>query len=147
MSAKNIVTVGLLLFVGASVLTLAAKALRRPVAAAGEGDGVIAYYFHSNTRCPTCRTIESYAHKAIQAAFADELRDGSLQWRVVNYETSGNEHFATQYGIIAPTVVVVKIEGGEKKWRNLMRVWQLVHDRDAFFKYVQDGVAEYLEKQ
>jgi len=164
MKPKNVVTIGLLMFVGACIMVLTVKALRpsppppaaaNPAAAPGVGspeaeepmdDGVIAYYFHGNMRCPTCRAIESYAHEAVQAGFAEPLESGKLKWRVVNYETPGNEHFATDYEIFAPTVVVVEMsDGSQQEWKNLDRVWELVGDKDAFVQYVQSETETMLE--
>ncbi|HUT89442.1 MAG TPA: nitrophenyl compound nitroreductase subunit ArsF family protein [Thermoguttaceae bacterium] len=164
MKPKNVVTIGLLMFVGACIMVLTVKALRpsapppvaaNPAAAAGVGspeaeepmdDGVIAYYFHGNTRCPTCRAIESYAHEAVQAGFAEQLESGKLKWQVVNYELPGNEHFATDYEIFAPTVVVVEIsDGSQQEWKNLDRVWELVDDKDAFVQYVQSETETMLQ--
>ena len=163
MKPKNVVTIGLLMFVGACIMVLTVKALRQsppavaanPAAAPGVGspeagepmdDGVIAYYFHGNTRCPTCRAIESYAHEAVQTGFADQLESGKLKWQVVNYESPGNEHFATDYEIFAPTVVVVEIsDGSQQEWKNLDRVWELVDDKDAFVQYVQSETETMLQ--
>jgi len=111
-------------------------------------DGVIAYYFHGNVRCPTCRNIEAYAHEAIEARFAEELKSGRLEWQVVNYELPENEHFAAEFELVAPTVVLVGIRGGsQEEWRDLVRVWELVGDKEAFVKYVQGEVAGYLEEK
>ncbi len=155
MKPKNLVTILLLLFVAASVGVLSVKSLRpharQPVAtnptlnhSAGQteatppADGVIAYCFHGDVRCSTCRTIEAYAREALEAGFADQFQSGKLKWQVVNYQAPGNEHFAKEYEIIAPTVVLVRMENGQQKnWENLMRVWELVHDKDAFVQYIQ----------
>ncbi len=164
MKPKHVVTIGLLMFVGACILVLTVKALRpsptppvagNPAAAPGVGsseaeapmeDGVIAYYFHGNTRCPTCRAIESYAHEAVRAGFAEQLKGGKLKWQVVNYESPGNEHFATDYEIFAPTVVLVEMsDGGQQEWKNLDRVWELVDDKDAFVQYVQSETETMLQ--
>ena len=36
-------------------------------------DGLVVYYFHSNTRCPTCQSIESQAKETVQTDFASQL--------------------------------------------------------------------------
>ena len=54
---------------------------------------VIAYYFHTNTRCSTCVKIEQYSHEAIELGFPYELKNGTLELRVVNYEQPENRHF------------------------------------------------------
>lgn len=162
MKAKNLITIILLLFVGVSIGMLAVKSLHRSgetAAAANQAatapgseaggpamtDGVVAYYLHGNTRCPTCRGIEAYAHEAIEAAFTEELEGGRLDWQVVNYELPGNEHFAAEYELVAPTVVLVGIRGGsQEEWKNLVRVWELVGDKEAFVKYVQEETRALL---
>ncbi len=166
MKPKNILTVGLLLFVAASVVVLAARSLREnPQAAGTDGqpeeaapehraadaspplsEKVIAYYFHGNVRCPTCRSIEAYAREAVQSGFPEQLEDRRIEWRVVNYEQPGNEHFLTDYKLAFPTVILVEVSGGSQaKWKNLDRVWQLVGDKWAFVEYVQQETRSYLE--
>ena len=154
MKPKTVITVVLLVFVAASVVVLAAKSLRpkpqesgpQPPAAQPPDDGVIAYYFHGNMRCPTCRSIEAYAHEAVKSGFAEDLAEGRLQWRVVNYEEPENEHFATDYELVAPTVVLVEISGGsQKEWKNLPEVWELIGEKPAFIAFVQQNVRAMLE--
>jgi len=164
MKLKSVVTIGLLLFVAASVVVLVVKSLRQDAEPAiGDTsaleapadtvepepvrDGLIAYYFHGNTRCPTCESIESYAHEAVEAGFPEQLADGGLNWRVINYEAPGNQHFATDYGIVAPTVVLVEMsEGSQTDWKNLDRVWELVMgEKDAFVEYVRTETRAMLE--
>jgi hypothetical protein len=165
MKAKSAVTTALLLFVAASIGVLTVKSLRqRPAAApAGEhaataaaaanalepaptlADGVVVYGFHGTVRCPTCREIEAGAHQALESGFAEQLKDGQIVWRVVNYEQPGNEHFATDYKLIAPTVVLVRmVRGQQQQWKNLDRVWELVGDDAAFIKYIQEETETML---
>jgi hypothetical protein len=150
MTSKNVVTIALLLFVAASIVVLAVKSLREnPRTADPEptlADGVIAYYFHGKIRCPTCRRIETYAHEAVRAGFAKQLAGGRLRWQVVDYELPENRHFATDYELAAPTVVLVETSGGgRKQWKNLDRVWELVGDKEAFVEYVRRETRAWLE--
>lgn len=158
MNAKNLLTAGLLVFVAAAIITIVVReggGKDSPVAAAVPSanaplpaDGLIAYYFHGEIRCPTCKKIESYAHEAIEAGFSEELNSGKLTWRVLNYEVLANAHFATEYEIASPTVVLVRaVQGQPKDWRNLTRVWELVGDKDAFMQYVQEQTRELLTKK
>ena len=106
--------------------------------AAGLSDGVVVYYAHSNTRCPTCRKIESQAHEAVTSGFADELQAGSVAWEIVNYEEPAGKRFVEEYGVQVPTVVLVRMEGGKPAdWKRLDRVWGLVGDKRPFIEYVQ----------
>ena len=153
MNPKNMVTAVLLLFVAASIVVLAVKSLRQESSSASAQaeeaapltDGVIAYYLHSNTRCPTCKNIEAYSGEAVTKGFAEELADGRLQWRVVNYEKPENEHFATDFEIAAPTVVLVRMVGGDvSKHQNLDRVWELVGTKEPFMEYVRQQTRDFL---
>ncbi len=114
-------------------------------AAPASGTWVQAVYFHGNMRCPTCRRIEQYAHEAVHSAFAEELQSGKLRWKVVNYEEPGNRLYLWRYQLVAPTLVLVEMDGTQEvKYENLMQVWGLAGNQQAFFKFVQDRVRAML---
>jgi len=173
MKPKTIVTAALLLFVAASVIYLVVKETGgkpaqnathpettspqtgqeqgTPPPAFSENTTVVAkvvvYYFHGNVRCMTCRTIESYAKEAVESGFADALKDGRLEWRVVNVEDSGNGHFVQDFQLMTRSVVLERIADGKRReWKNLQRVWQLVRGgKEDFLKYIQNETRAYLE--
>jgi len=164
MSSKPIIKVALLVFVLGSLVVLAVKESRRwtapdPVAAQGgspaaaaapkpQPDRIIAYYFHTTYRCATCRSIEAYSREAIDTGFARELKDGSLEFRLVNIQLSENRHFIQDYQLFTKSLVLVRMKDGKQvEWTNLDRVWELTGNRDAFVAYVQQGVRGYLEKK
>ncbi len=169
MKAKPIVTTVLLAFVAASVIYLVLKetegqpaasvpstatsvaepqqaAMSEVAAAAKAGPKLIAYYFHGNMRCMTCRTIEAYAKEAVETGFPEALKHGRLEFRVVNVEEPSNEHFVQDYQLTTRSVVLVQFaDGKQEQWKNLERVWELVRDKKTFLKYVQDETRSYLE--
>jgi len=117
---------------------------RDAVSEAGNPD-VIVYYFHGNTRCRTCRTIEAYTEEAVKTSFPDDLKSGRLEWRVVNMETPGNEHFVKDYELYTRSVVLVDMEDGvEEKWDNLEKVWELVQNKPDFVDYIVTNTNTYL---
>ncbi|MEW6173968.1 MAG: nitrophenyl compound nitroreductase subunit ArsF family protein [Bacillota bacterium] len=128
--------------------TATGKTVAKPPAnepAAKEPGTVIAYYFRGSTRCYSCVTIENYAREAIEAGFSDALKDGRLQWKVVNVEEPGNEHFIQDYQLYSQSVVLVEIKDGKQtKWKNLAEVWPLLNDKAAFQRYVQEEVGAFL---
>jgi len=150
MSLKEALTNSLLMFVAATCVVLIVKAVaptqqavQQPTVAARDGYKV--YYLHGNFRCPTCRTIEATAQEAVETGFADELKNGQIQWQVINYESSGNEHYAKDYEVVAPTVVLAKYEAGEQTvWKALPEVWELVNDKPAFIGFVQNSLREFM---
>jgi hypothetical protein len=101
---------------------------------------VVAYYFHTSHRCPTCRTIEANG----QAALADAVRDGRVEWRVVNFDEAANKHFAQDYELAFASLVLVASDGQSPPlWKHLDRVWELYDDPPAFARYVQQELTAF----
>jgi len=114
-------------------------------AAAAPTDGVVVYYAHGNTRCPTCRKIETQSHEAVTAGFSEELEVGKLAWEIVNYEKPAGEHFIADYEVQMPVVVLVEMKNGQPgKWKRLDEVWGLVDEKDQFIDYVQKEIRAML---
>ena len=164
MNSKSIIKAALMVVVLGSFLVLSVKESRRwtapdPVAAQGKSpataavpepqtDRIIAYYFHTTYRCPTCQRIEAYSREAIETGFAQELKDGRLEFRLVNVELPENRHFVQDYDLVTKSLVLVRIGAGRQlEWTNLGRVWELTGTHDAFLEYVQKGIRGYLEKK
>ncbi len=117
------------------------------VSAQSPSHQVVAYYFHTNTRCDTCRKIEAYSHEAIEEGFRAELKDGTLELRVVNYEEPANRHFIKDYQLVSKSLILVNmVDGKQTEWTNLKLVWELVKNKKAFLNYVRGEVSNYLSK-
>ncbi|GJM25798.1 MAG: hypothetical protein DHS20C16_22130 [Phycisphaerae bacterium] len=108
---------------------------------------VIVYYFHNTQRCMTCNKIERLAEEALREQFAAALRNGELEWHVVNMEEPPNTHFIEDYQLVASSLVLIDMhDGKQRNWTNMEKVWQYVHDDNVQFKqYVAEQVREYLE--
>jgi len=108
-------------------------------------DGLMVYYFHGNTRCPTCEAIESRTHATLQADFSSHLANGELVWKTVNYEKSGAADLVTKFEIQMPVVVLARMHDGEiGEWNRLDQVWGLVGDKTAFSRYIHKEVQKML---
>lgn len=159
--SRNVILAGTAFLLASGVLFLVVQA--KPLAAKPPGTPstsapasadttalerrVIAYYFHTNYRCASCRQIEAYSHQAIEAAFDKELASGRLIWRLVNVEEKGNEHFLEDYDLFTKSLIVVEeAKGQQVRWKNLAKVWQLLPHKEKFFGYVQDEVRRYLNE-
>lgn len=131
-------------------LLFAAVVVPQAVAAEGEAGAseIVAYYFHGNMRCKTCRTIEAFSEEAITQGFADELSSGELAWRVVNTDESEHKHFVKDFELVTKSLVLVEYRGGEVvRFQNLKLVWKLVGDKEAFLKYVRNATHEFMEQE
>lgn len=106
---------------------------------------VIAYYFHGTKRCPTCLKMEAYADEAIKSGFSEAMKQGGLEWRVVNTDEPANKHFLSDYQLYTKALVIVKVQDGKQtEWKNLEKIWDLVGEKDDFIKYVQEEIGSYL---
>jgi len=106
---------------------------------------IVAYYFHGNARCKTCRAIESYSQEALESGFPDELADGRLEWQVVNTDESQNAHFVKDFQLVSKALVLVEYSGSEAgELKVLQKVWRLTGDKDAFLAYVQQETRDML---
>src|SRR5690554_6540031 len=64
---------------------------------------ITVYYFHTNTRCVTCRTIEAEAKKDVQELFAKTVNFVSL-----NLDEDAGKTKAKELGVNAQALLIVK---------------------------------------
>jgi hypothetical protein len=108
-------------------------------------DGLVVYYFHGNTRCPTCESIESQAHETVQTDFNPQLKCGAVTWKILNYEQPANAQLAKKFEVQMPVVVLAKMKAGQvENWKRLDEVWALVGDKPAFAKHVSEEIRQML---
>jgi hypothetical protein len=108
---------------------------------------VIAYYFHGTYRCTTCRTIERYSREAIEKYFAKELRNKTLEFKVLNVEDPENRHYIRDYQLFSKSLVIVLYKDDKQvTWKNLTNVWTYVRDKAKFYQYVKDEIERFLKE-
>lgn len=108
-------------------------------------DHVVAYYFHGDFRCATCRKLEEYTRAAIEQGFPAELKDGRLSFEVVNIESPETRHFIQDYSLVSKSVVLsLKAGDRELRFKNLDLIWQLVGSRETLIAYVQGEAKKFL---
>lgn len=127
----------------------ASGAFPRSAWAARDGDGpakyVQVYYFHGNIRCHSCSRIEQLTVETVRRFFRKELETGRLRLSVVNVDDPENSHFVKDYQLYSQSVILSERDGGrEVKWKNLIRVWELLRDDDRFREYVRVEVEAFL---
>lgn len=147
MTARRGVTAALLLFVAATLVRLGFDAVRADGAAAeaeapAQADGVVAFYFHTNKRCTTCRNMEAWTAEALRAAFPP----GQVGWRTVNFDEPEHAHYAEEFELITSSVVLVRYADGTRSdWEVLDEAWDLVGDRADFQAYVTRTARAFVE--
>ena len=112
-----------------------------------KGSKVIVFYFHGNVRCSTCKRIERLTVETVTETFGKELKNGLLELKIVNVEKPENNHFIKEYRLYTRSVIISDvINGSEKRWKNLHKLWELVLNEEAFKYYIQQEIAGYLHR-
>jgi hypothetical protein len=113
--------------------------------AASPAHKIMVYYFHTTRRCPTCRKLEVYTREAVEKGFAEALKGGKVEFKVVNIDEPQNKHFVEDFKLYTKSVVLVDmVEGKQLRWKNLEKVWELVVNQPSFIAYIQDEINAYL---
>lgn len=155
MKTKTIIAGMLILFIAVSVgyMLVAGGGSGTSTSQPGGLDGrtmshqVIAYYFHGTQRCKTCLQIEASAKETIELNFPDELKDGRLVWKSIDFDEPANEHYTTDYQLLSSSLILVEFRDGKQtRWRNMEQVWELVWEKELYANYVRDGVSQFLGK-
>ena len=146
-SYRTILLLAALVILGVALSPLAGQhaSPQEDVEAGGSSTPFVAYYFHGEFRCSTCRKLEALSREAINTGFAEDLDSGKLAFKVVNVETPETEHFVQDFQLTTKSLVLVEYRDGKvMRWKNLPKIWQLVRDHDAFIRYVQDETRAFL---
>jgi len=107
---------------------------------------VTAYYFHGSFRCVTCTNMEKYSKEAIEINFKNALASGKLEFKAVNVEERGNEHFADDYQLYTKSLILSLVKDGvEIKSKNLDKIWQYAGNKQKFIEYVTNGINSFLK--
>lgn len=114
----------------------------------GAEDGkIIAYYFHTTARCPSCYNIEKFTRGALNEYYGRELESGKIVFKVVNVEEKGDEHFLNDYGLYTKSVVLsLQKKGKEVRFKNLDQIWQRLQDRQMFYEYIKNETQAFLDE-
>jgi len=116
--------------------------------AAAPGRKIIVYYFHGKRRCPTCMKLEAYTREAVTKGFAELIKGGKVELKVVNFDEPRDKHFVEDFKLYTKAVVIVdSLDGKQLRWKNLEKIWDLVVNQFAYIKYVQDGINAYLQER
>lgn len=108
---------------------------------------VIVYYFHRTARCPSCTLLEEITRDAVEIGFAQQLANGTITMKAINVDEKDNEHFVNDYGLSVQSVVLSQVVNGkEKRWKNLDRIWTLLEDQGQLWEYFQKEIQSFLKE-
>jgi len=106
---------------------------------------VIVYYLYFTPRCETCLTMEAFSREAVETGFANELKQGTVEWRSYDTGKKQYEHYWNDFKLETKSLIMVDIQNGKQaRWKNCDKIWDLVGAKPDFLTYVQNEVRAYL---
>lgn len=107
---------------------------------------VVVYYLHNHIRCQTCRDMESMAAETVTNDFPAVTDSGLLVMRTIDVQDPGQEHFATEFDVTGPSLVVAEVDsvGQTTRWRKLDRIWELAEAPTEYRAYVRAAINDAL---
>ena len=107
---------------------------------------VIVYYFYWNPRCMTCTKIEKQVEEALNKNYKKQMQQGIIEFRSIDTQKNENKHFEKDYNLYTKSVVLSKVVAGkEVKNITLLKVWELVHNKDSYYRYIKTNVDDFLK--
>ena len=82
-------------------------------------DRIEVLYFHGKQRCATCMAIEQRAKETLEEQFADELKNGTIVFRVIDISQPENEALADKYQVTWSSLFVSRWKEGKETSENL----------------------------
>ncbi|HAH31820.1 MAG TPA: hypothetical protein DCL44_05850 [Elusimicrobia bacterium] len=126
----------------------AVKAATPSTKSRGAEKTAVVYYFYTNTRCSSCKTIEEYTREAVGKPLSSGYKGWKIVFKGVNIEEEPDKHFVQDYWLNTKSVVVQKFSGDKPlKWGKLEKVWQLLGDKEAFINYVTEETHKLLDER
>jgi len=146
---RSYLFIWLIFIIVASVVPIASAA-EEAIGAATEipkpSHYLVATYFYNTFRCPTCRKLEEFSEKSVQNNFADNLKNGTIVWRVVNVDEPENQHYNKDYQLYTKSLIISEVrDGKEVRWKNLEKIWTLVRDEEKFEEYVKSEIDAWMK--
>jgi hypothetical protein len=77
------------------------------------------YYFHPAERCPIDQSIEETTRKLMRAEFAQDIKNGTLKFMVINTDQKENEKVASRFEINSQALYVVSFANGKEVKKDL----------------------------
>lgn len=99
-------------------------------------------YFHGKQRCATCMAIEKNAKEAVEAQFAEQLKNGSLVFKTIDVSKEENEAIADKYEVTWSSLFLVRYQDGKESVENLTK-YAFANARTAPGTF-KEGLAEKI---
>lgn len=160
MLVKKLMITGLVAFLAASVgvlsMLLTQSEPPRPPEEKPLPEAVIVFCFHGKDSDvkgkkkdyrAKCEKIEKYTHEVLEKSFANQLKDETLVWQVLDYESPKNASWVRDFMVKKTCIVVgdARPDGSGMATNLEKKVWELVDKKEDFQKFIQREVKKVFD--
>lgn len=93
----------------------------KAVAETAQRDGVEVLCFHGAKRCATCIAVEKGAKEVVETDFAGQIKDGEVNFRIIDITKPENVALADKYEITWSAILVIKRQDGKETITDLTK--------------------------
>jgi len=102
------------------------------------------YYFHATARCYSCKTIGQYVKETMEQKYADQIKNGKIDFREINVDLPENKEITRKYQATGSSLFINRIKDGQETIEPDMNVWKLLSDEARFKGYLENKINSYL---
>ncbi len=81
---------------------------KKSVASVAKTGEVKVYYFHTNYRCNTCRTVERSTGEDLKLLYAEAFKDGTMTYQAINIGDTEHQDLVKKYRIAGQTLLFTR---------------------------------------
>ncbi len=107
-------------------------------------DKLEVYYFHATARCYSCKTIGQYVKETMEQKYAEQIKNGKIDFREINIDLPENKEIAKKYQASGSSLFINRIKDGQDNIEPDMNVWKLLSDEVKFKGYLENKINSYL---
>jgi hypothetical protein len=104
------------------------------------------YYFHRTDRCMTCLSIEENTKNTLETYFANEMKDGTINFYSICYEDDDNTAAIEKYKVDAPALYLTKVKKEKETNKDLtdFAFDNSLHNADKYKNGLRNKINELL---
>jgi len=101
-------------------------------------------YFHAKHRCPTCISIEENTRKTLNTYFANQLKDGTIKFQILDVSDEKNEKLVIKYEADGSGLYLTRLDGKKESTTDFTN-FAFSYSRNQSEKFIA-GLKAEIEK-
>lgn len=108
-------------------------------------DKIEVFYFHSTSRCISCKTLEQYTRLTMEEYYQPQMRDGIIVFNSFNVDEAENKEIARKFQATGSSLFINVVKDGNDNISQDTQVWRLLRDQSVFKQYLKNKIDNYFK--